>query len=427
MAQPIDSSILFRLGARIDGLPTAIADGQPITYEQLLGMVEPQRLDRLIAFTLPGSGTALTSFGTTASNGTTISHPTPTTTNLLASLRRALLTTAATAAAITYHRQGNTLTTRGNAANVGGFRFSMTVGLESLVAGMRSFFGLTDSVANPTNIDPLTATAPGCIGLGINTNTGNWNIVSHASGSAPVVVALPATVPVNTTDPIEFKLNCAPNSLLIDYKVTNLATGAVQIGTIAAANLPTNTTYLAPTLWITNNATAAATAMSLVDWKLEKYTSPVQFPVAGLAKRLGCKLRFPATPSPSVASIFPAGSFLQAIPWQVADYNDGGMFSFATNLVTIPEDGLWSCSGNLFFTGIGRRIVSLFVNNQEFRLQDFTATSGSDQLLAGGIPSIRLNKNDLVSIGGFANAVSGLLTTTPAPLGANYAIFERLN
>jgi hypothetical protein len=425
MPIPKLSSEIYSGGARIDGLPWAIATGQPVTYDQLLGMVEPQRLDRLIAFVLPGSGTGLTAFGTTPTNAGTVSHPTQTTTNLLTSSRRATFTTAATAAAISYHRQGNTLTTRGNASNIGGFRFSMTVGLEVLVAGMRSFFGLTDSVANPTNIDPLSSTTPGCIGLAINTNTGNWNLVSHASGSAPVVVALPATFPVNVTDAIELKLNCAPNSSAIDYKVTNLATNASQIGTLDAANLPGNTTYLAPTLWVTNNATAAACAISLIEWKLEKYTSPVQFPVAGLTKRLGCKLRFPTTPSPSVASLFPAGSPLQAVPWQLADYNDGSMHSFATNLVTIPEDGLWSCYGNLFFTGIGRRIVSLYVNSQEFRLQDFTAASGSDQLLAGST-TLRLNKNDLVSIGGFANAVSGLLTTTPAPLGANYAVFERL-
>ncbi len=424
MPQPILSDLDFLLSQRARNLPPAIADGQPVTYDQLLGMVEPQRLDRLIAFVLPGSGTALTAFGATASNGTTISHPTQTTTNLLTSLRRALLTTAATAGAITYHRVGNTLCARGNAANIGGFRFTIVAGLETLAAGMRSFFGLVDSVANPTNIDPLAATTPGCIGLAINNNTGNWNLVSHASGSAPVVVALPATFPVNTTDPIKLDLICAPNSLLIDYKVTNLATNATQIGTIAAAALPGNTVYLAPAIWVTNNATAAACAIALIEWKLEKYTSPVQFPVAGLTKRLGCKLRFPPTPSPSVASLFPAGVFVTAIPWQLADYNDGGMFSFSTNLVTIPEDGLWACYGHLFYNGIGRRLISLYINGVEHRLEDLTASSGTEQMLAGSLIT-RLNKNDLVNFGGWANAASGLLTLFPT--SANYAIFERLN
>lgn len=418
----------FRNSARISNLPGAINDGQPITYEQLLGMVEPQRLDRLIAFVFPGTGTGQTAFGNTPTNtatGGTISSPTLSATNLLTSSRRTLYTTAATAGAIAYHRPGNLLVTRGNAANIGGYRFSMTFGLETLAAGMRAFAGLVDTTSNPTNIDPLTATAPGCIGLGINNNTGNWNLVSRPSGSAPTVVALPAAFPVNNTNPIELKINCAPNTLLVDYKVTNLATGMSQSGTIAAAALPGNTTYLAPALWVTNNATAAACAASLVEWKLEKYTSPVQFPVAGFTRRLGCKLRFPTTPSPSVASIFPALTVVQVIPWQIADYNDAGMFSFSTFLVTIPEDGLWSCYGSIFFTGIGRKIVSLYVNNIEFRLLDYSATAGSNQLLAGGV-TLRLNKNDLVSIGGYADTATGLRTATPSPLGANFAVFERL-
>lgn len=409
----------------ISVLSEATLPSNPVVYSQLVGMVEPQRLDRLIAFVFPGSGTAPTAFGT-APSSSGVSHITPSTANFASSLRDITLSTSATAGVIAYHRQGNTLCVRGNASNIGGFRFTIdTVGV-TLVAGMRAFVGLVDTVGNPTNIDPLTATAPGCIGLAVNTNTGNWNIVSHANGSAVSVIALPATFPFTTLDVIQLQVNCAPNTLLVDYKVSNLTTGASQVGTIAAANLPSNTTYLAPLVWCCNNTTAAICAIAFSGWKLERYLSPTQFPVAGTTKRLGCKLRFPAAPSPSIANLFPANSVLQAIPWQLADYNDGGMHDLSAKILKIPEDGLWSCSANLFFTGIGRRYISLFVNNQEFRLQDFTATSGADQLLSGSV-SLRLNKNDLVSVGGYANAVSSLLAVNPAPLGANYAIFERLN
>jgi hypothetical protein len=131
-----------------------------------------------------------------------------------------------------------------------------------------SLLGMSDSVANPTNVDPTTTTAPGKIGLAINVNTGNWKLVNNTTGSAPTVLDLGASFTVNTTDLLELILFSAPNGTSIGYRVTNVSTNAVISGSLTT-NLPTNTTFLAPAFWITNNATAASATIDWGGWYLE--------------------------------------------------------------------------------------------------------------------------------------------------------------
>jgi hypothetical protein len=136
--------------------------------------------------------------------------------------------------------------------------------------GNRAFFGLSDSVANPTNIDPLTSPTIGKVGLAISASTGNWQLVSNIAGTAPTVLDLGTNFPVNVTDILELVLAALPNAAGIGYAVTNKASGAIASGTLTT-NIPSNTTFLAPVGWMTNNATAAAFAFALGGLKL---TSP---------------------------------------------------------------------------------------------------------------------------------------------------------
>lgn len=220
----------------------------------------------------PAGGSTLTTFvggyGSTFTNTGTANNPTPASTNLLTSTRRATFSSGVTAGTVASHRQSTLQVWRGNAAGVGGFFYTIRFGTETLAAGNRAFVGMSDSTAAPTNVDPTTTTAPGKIGVAINANTGNWKFVNNATGTAPTVTDLGTAIPVNTTDLYELVLFAAPNSTTINYRVTDLSTGG-QVTNSVTTNIPSTTTFLAPQFWITNNATAAAAILDFGGWYLE--------------------------------------------------------------------------------------------------------------------------------------------------------------
>lgn len=192
----------------------------------------------------------------------------PASTNLATSLRNTVYATTTTTGQIGSQVSQPARLWRGNAAGLGGYRFVHRFSLLAAAAGMRVFVGLADSVTSLINVDYTTATTPGKIGLAINTNSGNWNLVYNLTGAAPTVVALGANFPVNTTDVLELELACAPNSAGVGYRVRNLSTGAETSGTITT-NQPANTTFLAPSLAITNNATASVVSLRHYYWTAE--------------------------------------------------------------------------------------------------------------------------------------------------------------
>jgi hypothetical protein len=215
-----------------------------------------------------GATTTVATFASTIgsfaySSAGTITTPTPATTNLLTQTQRSTMSTGTTAGTVTYIRGNNLLFTRGNAANIGGFTINIRIALSALQTGMRAFAGLVDVAANPTNVDPTTASTPGGVGLAINASTGNWNLVHNVTGTARTVIALGASFPVNTTDMLELVLFCGANAANIGYRVTNWSSGATTSGTLST-NIPANTTFLTPSVWLTNNATGAAATMDFI-------------------------------------------------------------------------------------------------------------------------------------------------------------------
>ncbi len=228
-----------------------------------------------IALWRGGATTTATTFASqigampyTGASPTAPTIPTPASTNLLTQTYRSTISTGATAGALAYIR-GNTLRFwRGNAAGLGGFVMFHRFGLSGLQTGMRAFAGVQDTAANPTNVDPTTATTPGKIGLAINTNTGNWNLIHNVTGTAPTVIALGANFPVNTTALMELVLFSKPNGTEIGYRVTNWSTSQQTSGTLTT-NIPANTTFMAPSVWVTNNATAAACTLDFISTYVE--------------------------------------------------------------------------------------------------------------------------------------------------------------
>jgi len=202
----------------------------------------------------PGGGTAVGTLNCTATNVGTVANPIITSTNLKTQTRRFTIQTGTPAGSMGSCRVANLECWRGNAAGLGGFFVVARFGLTTTVAGNRMFVGLVDTVAAPTNIDPLTSSANGKIGMAINANTGNWSLVHNIAGTAPTVIALGASFPVNTTSLLELVLFAKPNDTVVTYRATNLSTGAQTSGTLST-NLPATTTFLARVIWITNNTT----------------------------------------------------------------------------------------------------------------------------------------------------------------------------
>lgn len=227
-----------------------------------------------VSMIMPAGGTTGTTFiggfGSTFTNSaTSYANPTPTTTNLLTSTRRATFTGTTTAGTIVSHRQSTLQVWRGNASGLGGFFFTMRFGTSTLQSGNRVFVGLSSSTSAPTNVDPLTyGTSISRVGVAINANTGNWYFVTNNAGTAPTTTDLGSTVAVSSTTLYELVLFSPPNGSYIGYRLKNLTTGNDVSGS-ASSNLPSNTTFLAPQFWMTNNTTALATVFDFGGWYLE--------------------------------------------------------------------------------------------------------------------------------------------------------------
>jgi len=229
-----------------------------------------------IAMWRGGATTTATTFasvlGSMPYNGASPTAPTIpalATTSLRNQTYRSTISTGATAGAIAYIRASALRLWRGNAAGLGGYfvvhRFALSGTLQT---GQRVFAGLQDTAANPTNIDPTTNTTPGRIGMAINASTGNWNVVHNITGTAPTVIALGASFPVNNTDLYELILFAKPNATQIEYRVTNWSTNQQTSG-IITTNIPAATTFMIPSMWITNNATAAAATLDFISTYVE--------------------------------------------------------------------------------------------------------------------------------------------------------------
>lgn len=197
---------------------------------------------------------------TDGTNGVTtsgsISGITPTTASIRQSQRNIQFATGASAGTTTRCNNTSIEMTRGDAAGIGGFFCVWRFSNYALVDGNRAFFGLIDGTTALTNVDHRTNTAIARIGMYIDDDTGNWNIIHNTSGSAATSVDLGANFPINTTDLYELTLSCEPNSSTVSYYVSNLTTGNTTSGTLSS-NLPAGSSFLAMHSWMNNNATAA--------------------------------------------------------------------------------------------------------------------------------------------------------------------------
>lgn len=210
----------------------------------------------------------------TPSAGALTARPS-TTTNLCTMTRRLGYVSAATAGSVTGQRTNlpasNGPIWRGNASGQGGFFVVMRFMISDavIVSTGRTFVGIQNSGAAPTDQDPAAETNVFAVGNG----SADTTLHMYMSGAAAQTATdLGANFPANTTntDCYDLYLYAPPNGSSISWQVVRLNTGDTASGTQStAANLPTNTTQLQPQFWRSNSTTAAAVGIDVMVVHLE--------------------------------------------------------------------------------------------------------------------------------------------------------------
>ncbi len=165
----------------------------------------------------------------------------------------------------------------GNGAGGGGFEYTclFVPSDGATVPGARMFVGLTGSSAVPTNVEPSTLTDQ--IGVAQISASNNLQIVF--GGSTPQTpIDLGANFPAGglSTDLYRLMLTSNPNdSTKVGWRVDRIGTAfsaeGVITNTTPGTTLPSITTgYLQHRMWRTNNASALAVGIDLVQILIEQ-------------------------------------------------------------------------------------------------------------------------------------------------------------
>ena len=217
---------------------------------------------------IPSSGSSISSRGQAPTVAGTASTPALATTNMASSIRRTLLTSAATANSAAELYSGLATVWRGNASGLGGFTFKTRFRPETIPANFTLFVGL---VASTSAIAATTNPATGISNyVGVGAATGNTSIRSYVGGVAPgTAVDLGASYPSNNTAAVYLlTITAGKNATSITLTLTREDTGTTYTATISSS-LPSNTSFLAPHIWCANGGTASAAAIAVAMHRLE--------------------------------------------------------------------------------------------------------------------------------------------------------------
>lgn len=207
----------------------------------------------------PSVSTTITTEGLPITNVGTASHPMLAATNLAASMRRWRLTSAAVVNSVAEQFSAGWACWRGNATGLGGWTFVTRISLTTLQATGMGFFGLYGSTAALATTLALAA-AINCIGIGFQRGTHTrWQLVANDGTGAPTLTDMGASFGIATGGVLTLFIAAPPNGSSVWVRVVDEVSGAVFEQEITA-DLPTNTQFLSPRLFMNNGATAAAVA-----------------------------------------------------------------------------------------------------------------------------------------------------------------------
>jgi hypothetical protein len=198
----------------------------------------------------------------------TVSTPTLAATNLASSMRRWRLTSAAVVDSAAEQRSAGWACWRGNVTGLGGRAFVTRISRTTLQATGLGFFGLDGSTAALATT--LTqAAAINCIGIGFQRGTHTrWQLVADDGTGAPTLTDMGVSFAIATGGVLTLFIAAPPNGSSVRARVVDEVSGAVFEQEIAA-DLPANTQFLSPQLFINDGATAATVAYDCSGGDLE--------------------------------------------------------------------------------------------------------------------------------------------------------------
>jgi hypothetical protein len=226
--------------------------------------------NKIIIWQANGNSTASTLIGTiTPTGGGTATARNVATTNFFTWTRRLGYVSATTNNASCGLRSTTAQFGIGPAAGCGGFHFVTRFGISDavLVTGARLFVGMTATTTALGNADPSTFF--NTIGVGLDAADTTLQIIHNDATGVATKINLGASFPESrNTDLYELALYCASGSSVVNYEVTNLATGASASGQITT-NLPAVNQLLTWQLWRHNVNTGLACGLDIASVYLE--------------------------------------------------------------------------------------------------------------------------------------------------------------
>lgn len=302
-----DKQVLYQNGSAIDGMAGLVSDanGAPVVVEditltapssgvqlyskstsgrRMLGQKEvtaddyrfqPFLGDHVCRYWFPYGGgvTTLYAGGLTIAYTGSTNAVTPATTTYFTSRNRINNLSGATAGSSATGRHNGLIVTRGDAAGIGGFYWTFEGGNAdaATVANGRMFAGLYGTNSAIGNV--ATNSLLNMVGFGWDTGDGNIQFYTNDGSGTASKTDLGSTFPANTlsVDWYKFEIWCAPNASTIYWKCTRKNTGDVTSGSVSS-DLPTNTVYMAPQVWINNGTTALARTFAYGPMYLECFT-----------------------------------------------------------------------------------------------------------------------------------------------------------
>lgn len=185
---------------------------------------------------------------------------------------------AATAAAVTGHYYNSASFLRlalGDGAGAGGFEYvcHFVPSDAAVVAGARMFAGISNSAAAPTNVEPSSLT--NVIGIAqLSTSTNLQIVFGGSTPQAPIDLGANFPAGGQSADLYRLTLTSDPNdNTKVGYRVDRIGTAfsaeGVLTNTTPGTTLPATTTLMHHRLWRTNNATALAVGIDLVQVVIE--------------------------------------------------------------------------------------------------------------------------------------------------------------
>lgn len=238
-----------------DGRITAAANGSGGGGSSGQNNIDSALVSKMELWPISNSGT--TTFLGMTPNSLATNANAPATTSLAASLQKVQHENGSTAGSTAGYACANPIFWRGNGVGLGGFKFKQRFAIANNSNGTAAKFcvGMKASTVQYGAVEPSSGVD--CIFVGADSTDTNLQIMHNDAVGTCTKVDLGASFPKTPSGspigPLRVVFECAGNAANITYSVTNEATGVSTSGTIST-DLPTNTAFMGPTVFVRNEA-----------------------------------------------------------------------------------------------------------------------------------------------------------------------------